>query len=136
MSTPCSSSTNISQINSNLNINNNNNGAASSASNLTNTNNNTNDDESTPFLVVVTNESFEVQNDKNNEKNETIRLDAAAGAAPFFIKQMGFVSATIVDKASKTLDLVELIFKEQYLNGYDMLRIKSHMVRPFFLVHE
>jgi hypothetical protein len=26
-----------------------------------------------------------------------------------------------------TLDIVELIFKEQYLNGYDMLRIKKHM---------
>ena len=32
---------------------------------------------------------------------------------------------------SKTvvLDLVELLFKEQYLNGNDMLRIKKHMVQ-------
>lgn len=25
------------------------------------------------------------------------------------------------------LDLVEILFKEQYVNGYDMLRIKKHM---------
>ena len=31
------------------------------------------------------------------------------------------------------LDLVELLFKEQYLNGYDMLRVKKSMVIAYIL---
>lgn len=32
-----------------------------------------------------------------------------------------------VDKSDVVLDIVELLFKEQYFNGNDMMRIKKHM---------
>lgn len=58
---------------------------------------------------------------------DVIRIDQAASMAPFSIKALSYVNVTVVDKSSVVLDLVELLFKEQYLNGNDMLRIKTYL---------
>lgn len=84
--------------------------------------NQNNEDETSSFLLQVVKSSF-----VDNIPLDTIRIDQAAGSPPFSIKNLGFVYATIVDKSSVMLDLVEVIFKEQYFNGYDMLRIKKHV---------
>ena len=82
------------------------------------------DEEATPFLVHVAQTSF-----NENIPPDTICIDKAASLAPFSIKGFSYVQATVVDRSQVTLDLVELIFKEQYLNGYYMLRIKKSLER-------
>lgn len=94
---------------------------------VTSSNSNTSaatDEEATPFLVHVAQTSF-----NENIPPDTICIDKAASSAPFSIKGFSYVQATVVDRSEVTLDLVELIFKEQYLNGHDMLRIKKSLER-------
>lgn len=78
------------------------------------------DDDTSPFLVKITESSFNEQ-----IQLDTIRIEQAANQPPFSIKNLAFVNATIAEKANVMLDLVEITFKEQYINGYDMLRIKK-----------
>ena len=58
---------------------------------------------------------------------DSIRLDGAAFLEPFHLKPFSYVNVTPVNKENVTLDLVELLFKEQYLNGSDMWRFKMQM---------
>ena len=80
------------------------------------------EEQSTPILFELSNESIDETIPAN-----TIRIDSAAGNEPFNIKQYAFAIVKVVDKKSVTLDLVELLFKDQYFNGHDMWRIKMHL---------
>ena len=80
------------------------------------------DEDASPFLVQVVQSSF-----SDTIPVDTIRLDAAASAAPFAIKPFAYVTAAVVDKHTVGLDLVELLFITQYVTGNDMLRIKKHL---------
>ena len=51
-------------------------------------------DETSPFLVQVNESSF-----NENIPLDTIRIDQAASSAPFSIRALGFVNATIVEKS-------------------------------------
>lgn len=81
------------------------------------------DEENSPILLQVTKTSLNKDIPLNS-----IRIDLIAGSAPFSFKSLADVNVTVVDKKKVVLDLVELLFKEQYFNGNDMLRIKKHMV--------
>lgn len=94
--------------------------SSTSSSTLSPSQQNSMDDDSSPFLVNIMESSFNEQIPLDN-----IRIEQAASQPPFSIKNLAFANVTIVDKASVMLDLVEVTFKEQYINGYDMLRIKK-----------
>ncbi len=81
------------------------------------------DEENSPILLQVTKTSLNKDIPLNS-----IRIDLIAASAPFSFKSLADVNVTVVDKKKVVLDLVELLFKEQYFNGNDMLRIKKHMV--------
>ncbi len=81
------------------------------------------DEENSPILLQVTKASLNKDIPLNS-----IRIDFIATSAPFSFKNLADVNVTVVDKQKVVLDLVELLFKEQYFNGNDMLRIKKHMV--------
>ncbi|CAF0810999.1 unnamed protein product [Brachionus calyciflorus] len=81
---------------------------------------NSNDDDTSPFLVQILQSSF-----SESIPLDSIRIDLAASQPPFSIRNFSYVNAVIVDRSNVMLDLVEVIFKEQYVNGYDMLRIKK-----------
>jgi hypothetical protein len=89
----------------------------------------TSEDDSTPILLQVLSNSF-----SENVPVDSIRIDQAASNTPFSIKPLSYVYVTVVDSSKVSLDLVELLFKESYLNGNDMLRIKKHLVR-LVLIH-
>jgi hypothetical protein len=82
-----------------------------------------NDDDSTPILLQVLANSF-----NESLPVDSIRIDPVANNTPYFIKNLSYVYVTVVDSNKVSLDLVELLFKESYLNGNDMLRIKKHLV--------
>lgn len=80
------------------------------------------DDDSSPIIFQIVQASF-----NDTIPSDVIRIDMIAGQAPFSIKQHTFANVVVLEKSTVALDLVELLFKEQYLNGSDMLRIKNHM---------
>lgn len=79
------------------------------------------DDNVSPIILQITSQSL-----NENIPLDTIRIDPAASSDPFQIKPFSSVNVTQIDSNQVKLDLVELIFREQYLNGSDMWRIKKH----------
>ncbi len=107
-----------SQLNSSLNRSSNNSVVSSSIStniqlqqqqqssqSLQQQNSQNDQDETSPFLVQVNESSF-----NDNIPIDTIRIDQAASAAPFSIRALGFVNATIVEK---TVNLTQYYKKTQ-----------------------
>ena len=85
---------------------------------------NQSDDESSPIIFQIVPASLQ-----ENLQIDIIRIDSAASQDPFSIKQLNlkYVNVAIIQKEHVTLDLIELVFKDQYLNGSDQWRIKTHM---------